>query len=148
MSEMADQPRENPESTPETSSENALQNARLAEPPGPSAESGASHVAAVGDSPALKSPAAPAGAPSNAIDRIRALLSMREDNFFLLLAVIIGLFAGLAVVCFRIAIDYTRFWLLGSAIAPGPQRVLLVPAAAGLVLGVMVLRFFPRVRGS
>ena len=49
---------------------------------------------------------------------------MREDNFFLLLAVIIGLFAGLAVVCFRIAIDYTRLWLLGSAIAPGPLRVI------------------------
>jgi CIC family chloride channel protein len=73
---------------------------------------------------------------------------MREDNFFLLLAVIIGLFAGLAVVCFRIAIDYTRLWLLGSAIAPGPARVLFVPAAAGLVLGVVVLRSFPRVRGS
>ena len=72
---------------------------------------------------------------------------MREDNFFLLLAVIIGLFAGLAVVCFRIAIDYTRWSLLGSAIAPGALRVVLVPTLAGLVLGVLV-RHFPRVRGS
>jgi CIC family chloride channel protein len=72
---------------------------------------------------------------------------MREDNFFLLLAVIIGLFAGLAVVCFRMAIDYTRWWLLGSAIAPGALRVVLVPTLAGLVLGVLV-RHFPRVRGS
>lgn len=47
-------------------------------------------------------------AAPNVVDRFRALLSMREDNFFLLLAVIIGLFAGLAVVCFRMAIDYTR----------------------------------------
>ena len=78
----------------------------------------------------------------------RALLSMREDNFFLLLAVIIGLFSGLAVVCFRIAIDYTRLWLLGSALAPGPVRVILVPTLAGLVLAFLVLRFFPRVRGS
>ncbi len=81
------------------------------------------------------------------VDRFRALLSMREDNFFLLLAVIIGLFAGLAVVCFRIAIDYTRWWLLGSAIAPGALRVVLVPTLAGLVLGVLV-RHFPRMRGS
>src|SRR5690348_5242786 len=44
-------------------------------------------------------------------ERARAGLSMREDNFFLLLSVIIGLFAGLAVVCFRISIDYTRLWL-------------------------------------
>src|SRR5437588_1321247 len=36
-----------------------------------------------------------------ALERARAGLSMREDNFFLLLSVIIGLYAGLAVVCFR-----------------------------------------------
>ena len=53
-------------------------------------------------------------APDDAFERVRALLSMREDNLFLLLSVIIGLFSGLAVVCFRIAIDYTRWWLLGS----------------------------------
>jgi chloride channel protein, CIC family len=81
-------------------------------------------------------------------ERARAALSMREDNFFLLLSVIIGLFAGLAVVCFRISIDYTRLWLLGSGIAPGPVRVVLVPTAAGLLLAFVVLRIFPRVRGS
>lgn len=81
-------------------------------------------------------------------ERARAALSMREDNFFLLLSVIIGLFAGLAVVCFRISIDYTRLWLLGSGISPGPVRVVLVPTAAGLLLAFVVLRMFPRVRGS
>jgi chloride channel protein, CIC family len=81
-------------------------------------------------------------------ERARAGLSMREDNFFLLLSVIIGLFAGLAVVCFRISIDYTRLWLLGSGISPGPVRVVLVPTAAGLLLAFLVLRIFPRVRGS
>jgi hypothetical protein len=40
-----------------------------------------------------------------ALERARAGLSMREDNFFLLLSVIIGLFAGLAVVCLRITND-------------------------------------------
>jgi len=85
---------------------------------------------------------------SDALERARAGLSMREDNFFLLLSVIIGLFAGLAAVCFRITIDYTRLWLLGSGIKPGPVRVVLVPTAAGLLLAFIVLRIFPRVRGS
>lgn len=73
---------------------------------------------------------------------------MREGQLFLLLAVIIGLFSGLAVVCFRIAIDWIRFWLLGSALAPQWPRVVLVPGLVGLVVAVLVMRFFPRVRGS
>jgi chloride channel protein, CIC family len=84
----------------------------------------------------------------DALERARAGLSMREDNFFLLLSVIIGLFAGLAVVCFRISIDYTRLWLLGSGISPGPVRIVLVPTLAGLVLAFVVMRVFPRVKGS
>jgi len=82
----------------------------------------------------------------DALERARASLSMREDNFFLLLSVIIGLFAGLAVVCFRITIDFTRLWFLGPA--PGSARIVLVPTVAGLLLAVLVLRVFPRVRGS
>ena len=81
-------------------------------------------------------------------ERARALLSMREDNLFLLLAVVIGLFSGLAVVCFRIAIDLTRLMLLGSAAAPGPLRVILVPTGMGFVLAFLALRVFPRVQGS
>ena len=91
-------------------------------------------------------------AAHDALERARTALSMREDNFFLLLSVIIGLFAGLAVVCFRISIDYTRLWLLGSGIdsvtGPGPARVVLVPTLAGLLLAFIVLRIFPRVKGS
>jgi chloride channel protein, CIC family len=87
-------------------------------------------------------------ASSDALDRARASLSMREDNLFLLLAVIIGLFSGLAVVCFRIAIDLTRLALLGSATAPTALRVIVVPTVAGLLVAFLVLRFFPRVRGS
>ena len=83
-----------------------------------------------------------------AFERARAALSMREDNFFLLLSVIIGLFAGLAVVCFRISIDYTRLWLLGSGVNPGPVRIVLVPTLAGLVVAFVVLRIVPRVKGS
>ena len=84
----------------------------------------------------------------DALENARAGLSMREDNFFLLLSVIIGLFAGLAVVCFRISIDFTRLWLLGSGVNPGPARIVIVPTVAGLLLAFIVLRIFPRVKGS
>ncbi len=60
---------------------------------------------------------------------------------------VIGLFAGLAVVCFRIAIEWTRIALLGS-LYPKLPRVFIVPALAGLVIAFLVVKFFPRVRGS
>ena len=44
--------------------------------------------------------------------------TFREERFFLIVAVFIGVFSGLAVVCFRLAIDWTRIGLLG----PLPQR--------------------------
>jgi len=73
---------------------------------------------------------------------------LREPQLFLVLAVIIGLFSGLAVVLFRIAIDWTRLELLGSALTPAPWRVLVVPVLGGLIVAFLVIRFFPRVRGS
>ena len=75
-------------------------------------------------------------------------LFLHEESLFLLLAVIIGLFSGLAVVCFQISIDWTRIRLLGSTLSPSPLRALLVPSLAGLGVAVMVIHFFPRVRGS
>lgn len=89
-----------------------------------------------------------AAASLRVLERARASLSMREDNLFLLLAVVIGLFSGLAVVCFRIAIDLARLVLLGSAAHPGPLRVIAVPALMGIPLAFLALRIFPRVRGS
>jgi CIC family chloride channel protein len=74
------------------------------------------------------------------------LFSLSEGNLFLLLAIAIGIFSGLAVVCFRMAIEWIRLGLLGSA--PAPMRILLVPAGAGLVVAFLVQRFFPGARGS
>src|SRR5689334_5621733 len=37
----------------------------------------------------------------------------REERFFLVLAIFIGLFSGLAVVCFRLAIEWSKIGLLG-----------------------------------
>ncbi|HXW91460.1 MAG TPA: chloride channel protein [Terriglobales bacterium] len=74
--------------------------------------------------------------------------SLSEERFFLILSVFIGIFAGLAVVCFRLAIDWTRIGLLGPAPSPHGLRLLLVPTLAGLAVAVLVLHVFPRVRGS
>jgi CIC family chloride channel protein len=72
----------------------------------------------------------------------------REERFFLLLSVFIGIFSGLAVVCFRFAIDWCRIYLLGSGIALTPQRLVLAPTLAGLVIAVLVMHVFPLARGS
>jgi chloride channel protein, CIC family len=75
-------------------------------------------------------------------------LTLREGQLFLLLAIIIGIFSGLAVVCFRLAIDQTRFLLLGSSMHPSPLRVLLAPTLAGLGVALLVVYFFQQTRGS
>jgi CIC family chloride channel protein len=72
----------------------------------------------------------------------------REDRFFLVLSVLIGIFSGLAVVCFRFAIDWSRLYLLGTGTVLSPSRVLLAPSLAGLVIAFLVIHFFPTTRGS
>ena len=74
--------------------------------------------------------------------------ALKETQLFLLLAVIIGLFSGLSVVLFRIAIDWTKLLAFGSALTPPWTRALVVPTIGGLVVAYLVIRFFPRVRGS
>jgi len=75
-------------------------------------------------------------------------LAMPEMQLFLLLAVMIGLLAGLAVVLFQIAINWVRIWTLGSALRPPWPRVIVGPAAAGILVAVLVIWLFPQVRGS
>src|ERR1700739_4819197 len=72
----------------------------------------------------------------------------REERFFLVLSVFIGVFSGLAVVCFRFAIDWCRICLLGSGVTLTPLRLILAPTLAGLVIAVLVIHFFPLTRGS
>jgi chloride channel protein, CIC family len=72
----------------------------------------------------------------------------REERFFLILSVFIGIFSGLAVVCFRFAIDIIRIHLLGAEIAASPWRLIVAPTLAGLVIGTLVLHLFPLARGS
>lgn len=72
----------------------------------------------------------------------------REDRLFLVLSVFIGVFSGLAVVCFRFAIDWSRLYLLGTGVLLTPVRMLLAPTLAGLVIAFLVIHFFPAARGS
>jgi CIC family chloride channel protein len=72
----------------------------------------------------------------------------REERFFLILSVFIGIFSGLAVVCFRFAIDWCRIYLLGSGYTLSTARLLLAPSLAGLVIAVLVIHVFPLARGS
>ena len=74
--------------------------------------------------------------------------AFREDRLFLILSVFIGGFSGLAVVCFRYAIDWSRLYLLGTGAVLSPARMLLAPTLAGLVIAVLVIHFFPTTRGS
>lgn len=76
------------------------------------------------------------------------LISMREEQFFLVLAIFIGVFSGLLVVLFRLLIETLRIYLLGSGLRPPFPRVILVPALAGLVIAVGIIHFFTRIRGS
>ena len=80
----------------------------------------------------------------------KALLKavFREERFFLMLSVFIGIFSGLAVVCFRFAIGWCRLYLLGSGAVLSPTRLLLAPTLAGLVIAVLVIHVFPQARGS
>ena len=71
-----------------------------------------------------------------------------EEVFFLILSVFIGIFSGLAVVCFRLAIGWTHLALLGPLPRNHSWRLFAVPSLAGLVVAALVLHVFPLVRGS
>jgi chloride channel protein, CIC family len=71
-----------------------------------------------------------------------------EEVFFLILCVFIGIFSGLAVVCFRLAIDWTHLALLGPLPQTHGWRLFAVPSLIGLVIAVLVLHVFPTIRGS
>ena len=74
--------------------------------------------------PATTPPPAPPADASGFHFRPRRMFAAFEDvfdeeRFFLILSVFIGIFSGLAVVCFRLAIDWTHLALLG----PLPQTI-------------------------
>ena len=80
--------------------------------------------------------------------RFRLGTDFEEERFFLILSIFIGVFSGLAVVCFRVAIDWSRIALMGPLPHPSALRIIGAPTLVGLVVAALVIHFFPAVRGS
>jgi len=103
------------------------------------------HVPAQLPAPSASPPPSPVAELSR---RIGAKFQYNEDRFFLILAVFIGIFAGLAVVCFRITMEWARLYLLGSAGTPSTLRMFLAPCLTGLFISFLLVAFFEGARGS
>src|ERR1700716_2446475 len=71
-----------------------------------------------------------------------------EERYFLVLSVFIGIFSGLAVVCFRLAIDWTHLALLGPLPQAHTWRLFVVPSLAGLAVALLAIHVFPGIGGS
>ncbi|HUA97823.1 MAG TPA: chloride channel protein [Terracidiphilus sp.] len=98
---------------------------------------------ALAESPLAQDVDAETGSSSSLLGSV-----FREDRFFLVLSVFIGVFSGLAVVCFRFAIDWCRIYILGSGVQLSTVRLLVAPTVTGLIIAFLVIHFFPRARGS
>jgi len=75
-----------------------------------------------------------------------AKLRQREDQIFLVLALVIGALTGLAVVAFIVLTERLgmRLYPVGSA----PWRRVLFPVVGSLGIGYLLYRYFPNARGS
>jgi CIC family chloride channel protein len=71
---------------------------------------------------------------------------LREDQIFLILALVIGALTGLAVVAFILLTERAgmRLYPVGGS----PWRRLLFPVAGSLGIGYLLFRYFPYARGS
>ena len=77
---------------------------------------------------------------------LAARLQQREDQVFLVLALVIGALTGLAVVAFILLTERVgmRLYPVGSA----PWRRVLFPVVGSLGIGYLLYRYFPNARGS
>jgi CIC family chloride channel protein len=105
------------------------------------------------NTPAAQAPIEQAAASEGVVRYRRAIawplhFAFQEERFFLILSVFIGILSALAVVCFRLAIEWCRLNLLGPRITPSGLHVILAPTLVGLVVAFLVLHVFPAVRGS
>lgn len=73
-------------------------------------------------------------------------LRLREHQLFLILAIVIGILAGLSAVLFTVAIEQTSNRLFG--LAPSRLRLFAIPPLMSIVTGVLLSKLFPDVRGS
>jgi chloride channel protein, CIC family len=73
-------------------------------------------------------------------------LQQREDQVFLVLALVIGALTGAAVVAFILLTE--RMGLRLYPVGGAPWRRLLFPVAGSLGIGYLLYRYFPNARGS
>lgn len=73
---------------------------------------------------------------------------MGDTQRFLLLSIIIGVFAGMIVVCFHISIEFLAWSTVHSLGAHSWLQVILWPALGGGVSFFLAYYFFPTARGS
>jgi len=73
-------------------------------------------------------------------------LRLREHQLFLILAIVVGVLAGLSAVLFTVAIEQTSYRLFG--LAPSRARLFAIPPLMSVVTGVFLAKLFPDVRGS
>jgi len=73
-------------------------------------------------------------------------LRLREHQVFLVLAIVVGVMAGLSAVLFTVAIEQTSYRLFG--LVPSQARLFAIPPLVSLVTGVLLAKVFPDVRGS
>jgi len=80
------------------------------------------------------------------IERWARLRDQREEQIFLVLTILIGALAGLAVVAFIVLTERLgmRLYPVGSA----AWRRVLVPIVGSLAMGYLLYRYFPNARGS
>jgi CIC family chloride channel protein len=75
-----------------------------------------------------------------------AELPQREDQIFLILALVIGALTGLAVVAFILLTERMGMRLYPVGVAP--WRRVVFPVVGSLGIGYMLYRYFPNARGS
>jgi CIC family chloride channel protein len=75
-------------------------------------------------------------------------VSLGDAERFLLLAILIGVFAGLLVVCFHIAIDLLGWTSIGAITTRFRYGRLAAPALGALVSSILVLKVFRAAQGS
>ncbi len=73
---------------------------------------------------------------------------LNETQRFLLLAILIGVFSGLLVTCFHIAIDLLGWYSLGALSEKFRFGRLISPALGALAATFLATRVFPAARGS
>ncbi|MBK9168452.1 MAG: chloride channel protein [Bryobacterales bacterium] len=74
--------------------------------------------------------------------------AMSEAQRFLLLSILIGVFAGLLIVCFHCAIDFMSWYTLGTPAGSSWVRTLLSPVLGGAASSLLVLFVFRKATGS